>query len=93
MEEIIGRRIFLNIKRPKKQLIDQFRGIPSSNIGDVAERLFCTNSSLRPMNKAPMAGTAFTVKCPAGDNMMFHMAMDLAQPGDRDLWNVLWQGK
>ena len=82
MEEIIGRRIFLNIKRPKKQLIDQFRGIPSSNIGDVAERLFCTNSSLRPMNKAPMAGTAFTVKCPAGDNMMFHMAMDLAQPGD-----------
>ena len=67
MEEIIGRRIFLNIKRPKKQLIDQFRGIPSSNIGDVAERLFCTNSSLRPMNKAPMAGTAFTVKCPADD--------------------------
>lgn len=82
MKEIVGRRVFLNIKRPKKELIDQFRGIPSSNIGDVTERLFCTNSSLRPMNKTPMAGVAFTVKCPAGDNMMFHMAMDLAQPGD-----------
>ena len=54
MKEIVGRRVFLNIKRPKKELIGQFRGIPSSNIGDVTERLFCTNSSLRPMNKTPI---------------------------------------
>ena len=38
MEEIIGRRIFLNIKRPKKQLIDQFRGkadVLKSDINDI----------------------------------------------------------
>lgn len=78
----IGRRIYLNIKRPDPELVAQFRGIPSSNIGDTMERLSCTNASLRPLNNAVMAGVAFTVKCPAGDNLMMHRAMDLARPGD-----------
>lgn len=82
MKCTVGRRVFLNVDRPERQLVEQFRGIPSSNIGDVMQRLYCTNSSIKPLNQAPLLGVAFTVKCPAGDNMMFHRAMDLAQPGD-----------
>lgn len=82
MEHTIGRRIYLNIKRAPKDLVEQFKMIPSSNIGDVMERLSCTNSGIRPLNNAVMTGTAFTVKCPAGDNLMLHRAMDLAKPGD-----------
>src|SRR5699024_4261330 len=45
-------------------------------------RLGAVAPEIRPMNKAPLLGTAFTVKVPAGDNLMFHKAMDMAQPGD-----------
>lgn len=82
MKRNVGRRVYLNVNRPDPALVEQFRGIPSSNIGDMMERLYCTNSSIKPLNKTPLLGVAFTVKCPAGDNMMFHRAMDLAQPGD-----------
>ena len=34
------------------------------------------------MNEHLLLGTAFTVKAPIGDNMVFHRALDLAQPGD-----------
>lgn len=78
----VGRRVFLNINRPDPELVEQFRGFPSSNIGDVMERLYCTSSDIKPLNDAPLLGVAFTVKCPSGDNMMFHRAMDLAKPGD-----------
>ena len=39
-------------------------------------------AGLRPINGSPLLGTAFTVKVPAGDNLFFHIAMDLAKPGD-----------
>lgn len=82
MSNHIGRRVYLDHKRPAQELVEQFRGFPSSNIGDVMERLYCTNSDIKPLNDAPLLGIAFTVKCPSGDNMMFHRAMDLAKPGD-----------
>lgn len=78
----IGKRIYLNINRPSKELIEAFRGIPASNIGDMMGRLYNTNGTIKPLNDSPLLGCAFTVKCPMGDNLMFHRAMDLAQPGD-----------
>lgn len=30
--------------------------------------------------KGQLLGTAFTVRVPQGDNLMFHAAMDLARP-------------
>jgi len=78
----IGKRVFFNVERPAREIVDQFKNIPSSNLGDVMERLYCTDSSIFPLNDTPMLGVAFTVKCPAGDNLLFHRALDLAQPGD-----------
>ncbi len=78
----IGKRVYQNINRPAPELVKRFSGIPSSNIGDVMGRLSCTNASIHPLNNTPMVGTAFTVKCPAGDNLLVHRAMDLAKPGD-----------
>lgn len=37
----IGFRAFLNIERPQKELVDKFRGIPSSNIGDCVKKMNC----------------------------------------------------
>ncbi|PWM23813.1 MAG: methyltransferase [Oscillospiraceae bacterium] len=82
MSRNIGCRIIQTIERPSPELIEAFRGIPSSNIGDQMGRFYCTNSSIRSFNASPLLGPAYTVKVPQGDNLMVHIALELAQPGD-----------
>ena len=78
----VGCRIRRNFERPDRALVEAFRGIPVANIDDCMGRLASVDAGLEPMNHSPMLGTAFTVLCPAGDNLMFHKALDMAQPGD-----------
>lgn len=78
----VGNRIYTQIDRPDKSLVEMFRGIPSSNINDEMNRLFCMHNYMRPLNNTPLLGTAFTVKVPLGDNLLFHKALDMAQTGD-----------
>ncbi len=77
-----GFRIKRSFIRPDPALVESFRDIPVANIGDNMNRICCMNSRITPMNAAPLLGCAFTVKVRAGDNLMFHKAMDMAQPGD-----------
>lgn len=81
----IGNRIFTGVKRPDPALVEQFRGLPSSNINDEMNRLYCMHDYIHLLNPArakPLLGTAITVKAPIGDNLFFHQALDMAQPGD-----------
>lgn len=82
MPDGVGFRIFTSIKRPDRALVERFRNIPTSNINDMMNRLYCTNGSIRQMNHHNLLGTAITVKAPIGDNMVFHRALDIAAPGD-----------
>ena len=78
----IGCRIKTHIDRPDRSLVEAFRGIPVANIDDCMNRMASVDAGLNPLNHSPLLGTAFTVRCPAGDNLMFHKALDMAQPGD-----------
>lgn len=78
----IGFRVFKKIHRAPRELVEGFRDIPVANIGDVVGRMFCLDARIRPMNKAPLLGTAFTVRARPGCNLMLHHAIDAAQPGD-----------
>ena len=81
----IGNRIFTEVKRPSRELVEKFRGLPSSNINDEMNRLFCMHDYMKLLNPGTavqLLGTAITVKAPIGDNLFFHEALDLAQPGD-----------
>ena len=81
----IGNRIFTEVKRPSRELVEKFRGLPSSNINDEMNRLFCMHDYMKLLNPdtaGQLLGTAITVKAPIGDNLFFHEALDLAQPGD-----------
>lgn len=82
----IGNRVFTKVQRADSELVKQFEGLPSSNINDEMNRLFCMHSYMRLLNpqsaRASMVGTAITVKAPIGDNLFFHQALDMAQPGD-----------
>lgn len=74
--------IHKNITRPSEELVARFGGIPVPNLGDCMNRVAAISSHLRPMNKAPLLGTAYTVSCEAGDNLLFYYAIDNAKPGD-----------
>ncbi|MDD3229467.1 MAG: RraA family protein [Oscillospiraceae bacterium] len=78
----VGCKIRKNFIRPDRKLVEAFQGIPVANIDDCMGRMASVDAGLIPMNSSPLLGTAFTVRCPAGDNLMFHKALDLAKPGD-----------
>lgn len=77
-----GFRVITSISRPERALVDAFADIPVANIGDNMGRLSCVSADIRPYGKLRMLGTALTVRGPVGDNLMFHKALDIAQPGD-----------
>ena len=78
-----GCKIKKNFERPAKELVEAFRGFPVSNIDDNMGRIAAVDASIFPLNpNAKLLGTAFTVNAPAGDNLLFHKALDMAQPGD-----------
>lgn len=78
----IGFRAFTEFERPSQELVDAYRGIPSSNIGDCVKKLNCMFGGIRAFNHLPLVGTAFTVKAPSGDNLVAQMALDYIKPGD-----------
>ena len=78
----VGFRAFLDFQRPSQELVESFRGIPSSNIGDCVKKMYCMFGGIRPFNQHTLLGTAFTVKVPSGDNLAAQAALDYARPGD-----------
>jgi len=80
----VGFRIGPDIKRDHGDIIEKLRKLPTSAIADVMWRLNSIGGSIRAVypNGQVMAGPAFTVKVPPGDNLMMHKALELAQPGD-----------
>lgn len=81
----IGNRVFTQVQRPSREIVEMFRDLPSSNINDEMNRLFCMHDYMKLLNPdtaVQLLGTAITVKAPIGDNLLFHEALDLAQPGD-----------
>lgn len=78
----IGCKIVRDFPRPAKELVEAFRDVPAANIDDCMGRTAAADAGIRPVGSGQLLGTAFTVRVPHGDNLMFHAAMDLAKPGD-----------
>lgn len=63
--------------------VEQFRHIPVANISDSMSRLVAGGSKIRPMHrKGGICGSAITIKTCPGDNLMVHMALNIAREGD-----------
>ena len=78
----VGFRIYKEVMRPAKELLESFRGLPAANVSDNMSRLYSIDPGIRPVNKVHILGTAITVNAPPGDNLMINYALELAQPGD-----------
>jgi regulator of RNase E activity RraA len=63
--------------------VERFRRIPVANVSDSMFRMSAGGARLRPYHKSgAMAGPAVTVRTAPGDNLMVHMALNLAEKGD-----------
>lgn len=79
----IGFRVLPRVRSVNAELARQYFAVPVANVSDVMSRMTSGGSRLRPMHASGhLAGPALTVKTRPGDNLMVHMALNLAQPGD-----------
>lgn len=78
----IGYCIKNDFPRPSAELLAKFDGIPVPNIGDAMNRTAAISAQITPVNNVRLTGTAYTVRVPAGDNLLFYYAIDNARPGD-----------
>jgi regulator of RNase E activity RraA len=72
------------ISRPPAEMVAAFRALSPTTLCDVLTRDAVMGHGIRPLwpGVPRVAGPAFTVRCPAGDNLMVHAAIHRAEPGD-----------
>lgn len=61
----------------------EFRDVPPTTLADILGREQVMDIGIRPLwSPTPrVAGPAYTVRCPPGDNLMLHAAIYRAEPG------------
>jgi len=81
----VGNRVFLKRKMPDREVMKQFEQIPAANAADTMNRICALNPRIRLMSspkRSVFVGPALTVKARAGDNLMIHKALNIAEEGD-----------
>ena len=79
-----GFRVKMNFGRLPGEFCRRFGEFATPDISDLLNRLYAVNPEIRLLT-APhhrLCGTACTVKCFPGDNLMVHKSLDVAEPGD-----------
>ena len=75
-------RIVLDFERPSKELLEKFKELPVATLDDSMNRMSSMDSGIHAYSKCKLAGPAFTIKVPYGDNLMLHKSVDMIKPGD-----------
>lgn len=79
----IGLRVLQRRQTIDQELVNKYRTIPVANVSDSMHRLTAGGSRLRPMHASgTLCGPAITVRTRPGDNLLVHMALDIAMAGD-----------
>lgn len=79
----LGFRIMPRTESVDSETVEQYRHLPVANVSDVMGRMTSGGSRLRPLHASGwLGGPALTVKARPGDNLLLHMALNLAEPGD-----------
>jgi regulator of RNase E activity RraA len=85
----VGFRIRSQWRRPDVALLASFGNASSAQVADSMSRLGAMDTGIKPIWPSPrIIGSALTVWCHAGDNLMLHRAISMALPGDILLMNT-----
>jgi 4-hydroxy-4-methyl-2-oxoglutarate aldolase len=77
------RHIYYNITRPAPALLEAFHEVSTAALSDAMGRHGAVSSNIRPIYEGiRMVGSALTVLCFPGDNIMTHKALQMVEPGD-----------
>ncbi|HEY5583830.1 MAG TPA: 4-carboxy-4-hydroxy-2-oxoadipate aldolase/oxaloacetate decarboxylase [Ruminiclostridium sp.] len=75
--------IVRNFKRPDDSLINNYNLMTSATLHEVLQRRGALSSYIKPIWPGmKLCGSALTVQCEPGDNLMIHKALAIAKPGD-----------
>ena len=75
--------VYNKIRRAEKEIIEEFKEIPTTVASDAMNRMNSMCAEIKPLiEEVNIAGSAVTVQCIAGDNLMIHKAIYVAEPGD-----------
>jgi 4-hydroxy-4-methyl-2-oxoglutarate aldolase len=76
-------KIIHDIARPPAEQIDHLREVPPAVASDAMDRLQAMEGDIDPLGEnVTLCGTAVTVDCKVGDNIMAHKALEIANEGD-----------
>jgi 4-hydroxy-4-methyl-2-oxoglutarate aldolase len=71
------------IARPSAEIVKRLGELGVATVHEAQSRTGLMRPYMRPIYpSARVAGSAITVLCHPGDNLMIHVALDVAQPGD-----------
>ena len=77
------RYIVRKIPRCDEKICDEFARLGCATVYEAQGQTGLLHHSLKPIQKdVAVCGTAVTVTCHAGDNLMVHAAVECCQPGD-----------
>jgi regulator of RNase E activity RraA len=75
--------VVAEIERPPREIVEQLSQFPVAIVGDAIGRRGVMDPGIKELNRdLKMCGTAVTVETRAGDNLMIHAALKIAQAGD-----------
>ncbi|WP_400163337.1 4-carboxy-4-hydroxy-2-oxoadipate aldolase/oxaloacetate decarboxylase [Brevibacillus sp. TJ4] len=75
--------IVMNAERADRDAVELLKAYGTATVHEAMDRSGLMHPYLRPIyDSARMCGTAVTVSCHPGDNLMIHAAMEMCKPGD-----------
>lgn len=75
--------VIKKFKRPSSQWVEKYKIIPSSIISDCLNRYYAMSAEIKPIfREVRLCGPALTIQSMVGGNMMSHLALTFAEPGD-----------
>ncbi len=75
--------VVTEIERPSPELVNRVAQFPASIIGDALAHRGNMDAGISPVSmQTRLCGPAITVSTKPGDNLMAHVALKIAQPGD-----------
>ncbi|MGK5093310.1 hypothetical protein WDW89_15020 [Deltaproteobacteria bacterium TL4] len=70
-------------QRPSLEWIERFKSIPPSIASDCLNRYYAMHSTISPVfENCALCGFAMTIQSMSGNNLMSHLALTFAEPGD-----------